>query len=47
LITATTVAKVKNCLRRSGGTAAFSNTPRPSSCPESRNSLAWSPAICL
>jgi hypothetical protein len=33
LITATTIAKVKNCLRLSGGTAAFSNTPRPSSCP--------------
>ena len=29
LTTATTVAKVKNCLRRSGGTAAFSNTPSP------------------
>jgi len=39
--------KVKYCLRPSDGTAELAKTPGPSSCPESRNSIACSPAICL
>jgi hypothetical protein len=40
LMIATTVAKLNNCERPSAGTPMFSNTPRPSSWPESRNRFA-------